>query len=77
MNVTIRLHGLLRDKLPPENKGKTTLALPKGATAKDVLTHFNIDRIISIAVNDEVELEETHPLHDGDHVEIFRSGAGG
>jgi sulfur carrier protein ThiS len=77
MDITIRLHGLLRDKLPPETKGKTSLTLPGGATVKDVLSHFDIDRIVSIAVNDEIELEETHPLHDGDHVEIFRSGAGG
>ncbi len=77
MNISIRLHGILRDKLPPAAKGRTVLTLPRGATVKDVLAHFGIDRVVGVAVNDEVEVEPDHPLHDGDRVEIFRIMGGG
>jgi sulfur carrier protein ThiS len=78
MKVTVRLHGALRDKLPPEKKGRTTLTLPGGATVNDLLTHFQLqNNVVGISVNDELEIEEVYPLHDGDHVEFFRVVGGG
>ena len=77
MKVQIRLHGILRDKLPAETRGRAELELPPASTVADVLAHFNIDRLVTIAVNEEVELDESHPLQDGDAVEIFRVAAGG
>ena len=77
INVHVRLHGILRDKLPRDARGRTDLSLPPAATVADVLAHFDIDRLVTIAVNEEVELDETHPLNDGDEVEIFRVAAGG
>lgn len=77
INVHVHLHGILRDKLPRDARGRTDLSLPPTATVADVLAHFDIDRLVTIAVNEEVELDETHPLNDGDEVEIFRVAAGG
>jgi sulfur carrier protein ThiS len=77
MKVSIRLHGILREKLPAENKGRTNLTLPGGATVKDLLTRFDIQNVVGVSVNEELEIEENHPLHEGDHVEFFRIVGGG
>lgn len=78
MQITIRLHSVLREKLPPASKGRATLTLPEGATVQTLLTHFNLqNNVVGISVNDELEIEESHPLHDGDHVEFFRVVGGG
>lgn len=78
MQISVRLHSVFREKLPPENKGRTTLTFPDGATVQDLLTHFQLqNNVVGISVNDELEIEETYPLHDGDHVEFFRIVGGG
>ncbi len=77
MQIHIRLHGILRDKLPPDAKGVTVLDLPPGSRVKDVLAHFQIRRQVGVAVNEEVELGLDHPLQDGDRVEVFGVAAGG
>lgn len=77
IGVEIRLHGILRDKLPAEKRGRTTLDLPENATAQDVLDHFDLQRIVSIAINDEIEIHPNHRLADGDCVELFRVVGGG
>lgn len=78
MQISIRLHSVLREKLPPDAKGRATLTLPDGATVQDLLSHFNLqNNVVGISVNDELEIEESHPLRDGDHVEFFRVVGGG
>ncbi len=77
IEIHIRLFGILRDKLPAEAKGRTTLSLPNGSTVRDVLAHFDVQHVVSFAVNEEVDLDETHTLNDGDRVEVFRISAGG
>jgi sulfur carrier protein ThiS len=77
IHVDIRLHGILRDRLPAEKKGQTSLDLPETATVQAVLDHFDLDGIVSIAVNDEVELHAEHLLSEGDRVELFRVAGGG
>lgn len=78
MKLSIRLHGILRDKLPPDKKGRACLTLPDGATVEDLLAHFDLqNNVVGVSVNDELEIEATHPLRDGDHVEIFRVVGGG
>jgi sulfur carrier protein ThiS len=77
LQIHIRLHGILREKLPPEAKGKTTLDLPDGSSVQDILAHFEIQRRVGVAVNQEVEVASDHPLKPGDHVEVFRVAAGG
>jgi sulfur carrier protein ThiS len=53
------------------------LELPENATAQDVLDHFDLQRIVSIAINDEIEIRPDHRLADGDCVELFRVAGGG
>ena len=77
IHVDIRLHGILRDQIPSDKKGRTRLDLPKNSTAQAVLDRFDLNGIVSIAVNDEIELHPDHPLADGDRVELFRVAGGG
>lgn len=77
IQIHVRLFGILRDKLPRAAKGRTTLSLPEGATIRTVLDHFEVLHHVSFAVNEEIDLEDSHKLNDGDSVEIFRVSAGG
>ncbi|HNB51117.1 MAG TPA: MoaD/ThiS family protein [Anaerolineales bacterium] len=78
MQISVRLHSALREKLPAEAKGRATLTLPDGATVHNLLTHFQLqNNVVGISVNDDLEIEASHPLHDGDHVEFFRVVGGG
>jgi sulfur carrier protein ThiS len=77
IHVDVRLHGILRDQIPSIKKGQTSLDLPDNATVQAVLDRFDLNGIVSIAVNDEIELHPDHPLADGDCVELFRVAGGG
>ena len=77
IHVDIRLHGILRDRLPAEKKGLTSLNLPEQSTVQAVIDHLDLKGVLSIAVNDEIELHAGHPLSDGDRVELFRIAGGG
>ncbi len=77
IQVQVRLHGALRDKLPPQSKGQTVLDLPDGADVAAVLNQLSLRRHIQVAINGEiVENVETN-LNDGDRLEVFRPAAGG
>jgi sulfur carrier protein ThiS len=76
MEIQVTLHGIMRDYLPREAKGKTTLELPPGATIEAVLAALKIERTINGAVNGE-QVEVTHVLQEGDEVQIFRPIGGG
>ncbi len=77
MQITLKLHSILRDYLPPEAKGKTTLTLPDGATAAYLLAHLNIDRQCSILVNGQEIEDELRVLQDGDEVQMLMVLGGG
>jgi sulfur carrier protein ThiS len=77
MKIDIHLHGLFRDYLPLEAKGRATLDLPPGSTAADLLAHLDIQRRAIVAVNDAVEVAPDHILRDGDDVAIFGVSGGG
>ena len=76
MEIQVTLHGIMRDYLPRRAKGKTTLALPEGATIADALQILKIERTINGAVNGE-QVEVSHQLQDGDELQIFRPIGGG
>ena len=76
MEVQLTLHGILRDHLPRQAKGKTTLSLPEGATVADVLHQFKLKQSVSAAVSG-VQVEPGHVLHDGDDLQLFRMIGGG
>ncbi|MBI1880235.1 MAG: MoaD/ThiS family protein [Chloroflexi bacterium] len=76
MEVQLTLHGILRDHLPRQAKGKTTLTLPEGATVADVLQQFKLNQSVSAAVGG-VQVEPSQVLQDGDDLQLFRMIGGG
>jgi thiamine biosynthesis protein ThiS len=77
LQVDVHLYGILRDYLPTEAKGRAKIDLNEEATVGDLLAHLGINRRVVIALNDEQEPDETHVLHDGDHVSIYTVIGGG
>ena len=77
MQVNVHLHGILRDHLPPEEKGRATINLEDGATISDLITQLGIKRRVIIALNGNQKPENTHILDDGDQVSIFTVIGGG
>ncbi|MDK1081195.1 MAG: MoaD/ThiS family protein [Anaerolineae bacterium] len=77
MSVHVRLFGILRDKLPASQKGKAEVELPNGASVADLLAHLDITRRVEVAVNDQLEIENTHILNNGDQVHLFTLIGGG
>jgi sulfur carrier protein ThiS len=73
----VQLYSILREKLPPEAKGKITLSLEEGTTVGAVLEDLDIRRRVVISVNDIHEPDHSRELHDGDRVRIFSSVSGG
>ena len=76
MVVSITLHGILRDYLPRQAKGKTTLTLPEGATINDVIQQLKVKQTVTAAVAG-VQVENTHVLQDSDDLQMFRMIGGG
>lgn len=77
MEVHLQLYSILREKLPPEAKGRAVLQLDEGATLGDLLQDLNIERRVIISVNDEHETDRSRRLKDGDTVRLFSSISGG
>jgi sulfur carrier protein ThiS len=77
LKVHLQLYSILREKLPPESKGKVTLQLEEGATLEAILKEFDITRRVVIGVNGDHEPDKSRQLRDGDHVKIFSSISGG
>ena len=78
MNIHLRLHGCLRDKLPAVQKGRVVLVLPEGVTAAEVLAAVGLqDEYVLLAINEEHESELSQALQEGDSVEVFLPSAGG
>ena len=78
MNIHLRLHGRLRDKLPAVQKGRVVLVLPEGVTAAEVLAAVGLqDEYVLLAINEAHESELSQSLQEGDRVEVFLPSAGG
>lgn len=77
ITIHVRLHGILRDKLPPEAKGLTSLDVPDSAVLSAVLQQLSLQRRTEVAVNDEIVDNLDTPLKDGDRLDVFRPAAGG
>ena len=77
ISVHVRLHGALRDKLPPEAKGRATLTLAEGATIAALFDQLSLRRSLEVALNGEIVDNQERPLQDGDRLEFFRAAAGG
>lgn len=77
MEVSIHLHGILRDHLPPEAKGRASIRLNDGATVADLLTHLGIKRRVIVALNGDQKPDNTYTLQDGDQLSLYTIIGGG
>jgi len=77
MRVSVVLHSYLRDLLPPEARGVTTLELPEGARVKDVAARLGLPDHAIFALNERLARDRELPLEDGDTLRFLRAGAGG
>jgi sulfur carrier protein ThiS len=77
LEIHLQLYSILREKLPPEAKGRAVLQLDNRATLDDVLKELGITRKVVISVNGTQVSDRSRQLHDGDVVKIFSSVSGG
>ncbi|MGC8878042.1 MAG: MoaD/ThiS family protein [Anaerolineae bacterium] len=77
MRVSVHLHGILRDRLAPAARGRTTLELPEAATVGDLLAILGIERRVIVSINGRAHIPEDQALQDGDHVMIYTPVGGG
>ena len=76
MEIQLTLHGILRDYLPREAKGKTTLTLPKNTAIADVVRQLHIKQTVAAAVNGN-QVKPDYLLRPGDNLHLFRMVGGG
>jgi sulfur carrier protein ThiS len=76
LEVNLTLHGILRDYLPRQAKGKITLTLPAGTTVAEVVDQLRIKQTVTAAVGG-VQVETGYVLKDGDNLQLFRMIGGG
>lgn len=77
MQIKIKLYSILRDKLPSNKNGETTLEMGVNSSLQDLLDKLDINRHVVISVNDEHQSEFHQPLKDGDYVRVFTIIGGG
>jgi thiamine biosynthesis protein ThiS len=77
LQVSVHLHGILRDHLPSEAKGQATLSLDDGTTVGDLLAQLGIKRRVIVALNQNQDPDDTYVLQDGDKVSIYTIIGGG
>ncbi|MBT3190121.1 MAG: MoaD/ThiS family protein [Anaerolineae bacterium] len=75
--IHLQLYSILREKLPPESKGRAILQLDEGATLTDLFNKLDIKRKMVTSVNGVHETDKSRQLQDGDKVKIFSSISGG
>lgn len=76
LEVKVTLHGILRDYLPRQTKGRTILTVPDGTTIADIVAELEIKQTVSAVVN-STEVEAGYVLQDNDDLQLFRLIAGG
>jgi sulfur carrier protein ThiS len=78
MQVEVKLFSRLRDHLPPESRGETTIELPEEATVGQLLADLGIDEHVKLlSINSVRETNWERTLHDGDLVRVFPIVVGG
>ena len=71
------LKSILRERLPPEAKGRATLELPEQSNLADIAERFDIRHRAIFTVNGKVEVDMARPLQEGDQVAVYVTSAGG
>jgi sulfur carrier protein ThiS len=77
MRVRVVLYSTLREKLPPEARGRAELALEDGSSVKRVMEQLDLPSSVAWALNGNLERDVDLRLKDGDELQFFRVGAGG
>ena len=77
MEVRLQLYSILREKLPPEAKGRAVMQMNEDASLTDLLEELGITRRVVISVNGTHEGDRSRQLQDGDEIKIFSSISGG
>jgi len=77
LEVHLQLYSILREKLPPEAKGRAVMQMNEDASLTDLLEELGITRRVVISVNGVHEADRSRRLQDGDEVKIFSSISGG
>jgi len=77
LEVNLQLYSILREKLPPEAKGRAVIKMDKDATLADLLKELDITHRVVISMNDTHEVDMSRQLQDGDEIKIFSSISGG
>jgi sulfur carrier protein ThiS len=78
MKVNVRLHGRLRDLLPPEARGRASVELDDGASLGDLLSELNVEPAnLAISLNGHIVGEDERVLQPGDEVQMFAGIGGG
>jgi molybdopterin converting factor small subunit len=79
MKVQVKLLGTLRNKLPPEARGSTTLDLEPGTTVAGLLAKLGIGEtsVHGVMINDALEADRARPLAEGDALVVLPPMAGG
>lgn len=78
MRVEIRLFGPLKRYLPHNAVGqRAILNLTNGATVEELLKELGISNVECIVTVNDVPVNRSHKLNDGDVVSIYPPIAGG
>jgi sulfur carrier protein ThiS len=77
LDIKLQLYSILREKLPPEAKGRAVLQMEEYATLADLLAVLGISRRVVISVNGDHESDRSRRLQDGDEIKLFSSISGG
>jgi hypothetical protein len=77
VQVLITLNSILREALPAENKGVTTLDLRRGTSLGDVMAQLGITGKVFFTVNGKLETDPTRKLRSHDDVHVYVSVHGG
>ena len=61
MEISVRLYGSLRDKLPAEKRGKAVIQLDSSATLDDLLTELNLGQGVNVSINEGIVKDRNRP----------------
>jgi sulfur carrier protein ThiS len=77
VQIKVVLFSVFREKVPREQRGRTTVELPENSSLQDLLAKLEIHISATCSVNGQLEYDQTSQLKDGDEVQIFRPVGGG
>lgn len=77
MRIKIILHSVLREKLPPETKGRIEIEMPDGSNVGQLFDRLELPIHVAWSLNGSLQRDRLILLQPDDEVRVFRQGAGG